>query len=118
MTTKKHASECKCEICGIPILDAKSGNRRYCAACFIEVNRIRNRENKRRRRLEGRVEKQDEWFTLVSGPETMSDLIGNSFSALQISFGLEPGSFWVDQGAVFSKNGNMFTVSGRRMVCQ
>jgi len=115
--TKKHASECKCERCGIPILDAKNGNRRYCTPHFIEVNRERNRENKRRRRLEGKAETQDEWFTLVSGPDTMQDLIGNSFSALEIRFGLEPGSAWVDQGAVFSKNGNMFTTNGRRMIC-
>ena len=114
--TKKHASECKCERCGIPILDAKNGNRRYCTPHFIEVNRERNRENKRRRRAQGVVEKQDEWFKLVAGPETMQDLVGNSFSALEIKFGLEPGSAWVDQGSVFSKNGNIFTVSGRRMV--
>ena len=114
--TKKHASECRCEKCGSLIPDAKSGNRRYCSACFIEVNRIRNRENKRRRRREGQAAKQDEWFTLVSGPDTMADLVGNSFSALEIKFGLEPGSAWVEPGSVFSKNGNIFTVSGRRMV--
>jgi hypothetical protein len=62
------------------------------------------------------VEKQDEWFKLVSGPDTMADLVGNSFSALEIKFGLEPGSAWVEPGSVFSKNGNIFTVSGRRMV--
>ena len=115
--TKKHASECRCEKCGSLIPDAKSGNRRYCSACFIEVNRIRNRENKRRRRLEGKAAKQDEWFKLVSGPETMQDLVGNSFSALEIRFGLESGSAWVEPGSIFSKNGSMFTVSGRRMIC-
>jgi len=117
MTTKKHASECKCEKCGSLIPDAKSGNRRYCAACFIELNKIRNRENKRKRRAQGEMAKQDEWFVLVVAPESMNDLLGNSFSALEIRFGLEPGSAWVDSGAVFSKNGNMFAVSGRRMIC-
>jgi len=115
--TKKHASECKCERCGIPILDAKNGNRRYCTPHFIEVNRERNRENKRRRRAQGVVEKQDEWFKLVSGPDTMADLVGNSFSALEIKFGLEPGSAWVEQEAKFIKNGNMFVIKGKRMIC-
>ena len=113
---KKHASECSCKVCGIAIPDAKSGNRLYCNPCFVARNRDRNRENKRRRRLEGKAVKQDELFELVSGPESMSDLVGNSFSALEIKFGLEPGSAWVDSGAMFSKNGNIFTVSGRRMV--